>query len=192
MTYSFTDEDKIMSPNTYFYTEFNGQEFLDEYFANRELIIELSKEALEPLFVISDTQIKESLIQTSVFLEKTYLSLQSHHHSPNAEVFSEVDMILKKFEVSKRIYDFYLPKFKKSDESDFRTFHNYLHFARILSVSYGITKKLNYLNGMLKVIDSLISVFNELSEKEKKNLAWLAEKELNHIRELTINLGIEE
>ena len=74
MTYSFTDEDKIMSPNTYFYTEFNGQEFLDEYFANRELIIELSKEALEPLFVISDTQIKESLIQTSVFLEKTYLS----------------------------------------------------------------------------------------------------------------------
>ena len=114
------------------------------------------------------------------------------HSSPNAKVFSEVDMILKKFEVSKRIYDFYLPKFKKSDESDFRTFHNYLHFARILSVSYGITKKLNYLNGMLKVIDSLISVFNELSEKEKKNLAWLAEKELNHIRELTINLGIEE
>ena len=57
MTYSFTDEDKIMSPNTYFYTEFKGQEFLDEYFANRELIIELSKEALEPLFVISDTQI---------------------------------------------------------------------------------------------------------------------------------------
>ena len=45
---------------------------------------------------------------------------------------------------------------------------------------------------MLKVIDSLISVFNELSEKEKKNLAWLAEKELNHLRELTINLGIEE
>ena len=112
MTYSFTDEDKIMSPNTYFYTEFKGQEFLDEYFANRELIIELSKEALEPLFVISDTQIKESLIQTSVFLEKTYLSLQSHHHSPNAKVFSEVDMILKKFEVSKRIYDFYLPKYK--------------------------------------------------------------------------------
>ncbi len=190
MTYPYTDGDKIISPNTYFYTEYNGQKFLEAYLENREMIIALIKEAVEPLFGNNDIKIKESFIQTSVFLEKMNVSLQSHNHSTKTEIFSDIDMILKKFEVSKKIYDFYLPEFKTSVDSDFKTLNNYLQFASILSRSYEITNKLNYLNGMLKVIDTLISVFNELSELEKKNLKWLILMELDHISKLNEKLGI--
>ena len=123
-------------------------------------------------------------------LGKIYTSLQSENHSSSTDIFSDIDLILKKFEVSKRIYDFYLPEFKKSDDSDFKNLNNYLQLASILSRSYEIKNKLNYLNGMLKVNDTLISVFYELSGLEKKNLAWLIRMELNHVSKLASKLGI--
>ena len=43
---------------------------------------------------------------------------------------------------------------------------------------------------MLKVIDTLISVFNEMSELEKKNLAWLIRMEIDHVGKLTSKLRI--
>ena len=190
MSYSYTDGDKIASPNTYFYTEYNGQEFLNSYFGNRKSILRKMKDAVEPTFSENDTETDQSLIQTSIYLDYLYTSLQSQNHSRNADIFAEINLILKKFEVSKRIYDFYLPEFKKSDESDFKNLNNYLKLASVLSRSYEITKKLNYLNGMLKVIDTLISVFNEMSELEKKNLAWLIRMEIDHVGKLTSKLRI--
>ena len=190
MSYSYTDGDKIASPNTYFYTEYNGQEFLNSYFGNRKSILRKMKDAVEPTFSENDTETDQSLIQTSIYLDYLYTSLQSQNHSRNADIFAEINLILKKFEVSKRIYDFYLPEFKKSDDSDFKNLNNYLKLASVLSRSYEITKKLNYLNGMLKVIDTLISVFNEMSELEKKNLAWLIRMEIDHVGKLTSKLRI--
>ena len=190
MSYSYTDGDKIASPNTYFYTEYNGQEFLNSYFGNRKSILRKMKDAVEPTFSENDIETDQSLIQTSIYLDYLYTSLQSQNHSRNADIFAEINLILKKFEVSKRIYDFYLPEFKKSDDSDFKNLNNYLKLASVLSRSYEITKKLNYLNGMLKVIDTLISVFNEMSELEKKNLAWLIRMEIDHVGKLTSKLRI--
>ncbi len=190
MSYSYTDGDKIASPNTYFYTEYNGQEFLNSYFGNRKSILRKTKDAVEPTFSENVTETDQSLIQTSIYLDYLYTSLQSQNHSRNADIFAEINLILKKFEVSKRIYDFYLPEFKKSDDSDFKNLNNYLKLASVLSRSYEITKKLNYLNGMLKVIDTLISVFNEMSELEKKNLAWLIRLEIDHVGKLTSKLRI--
>lgn len=190
MSYSYTDGDKIASPNTYFYTEYNGQEFLNSYFGNRKSILRKTKDAVEPMFSKNDIETDQSLIHTSIYLDYLYTSLQSQNHSRNADIFAEINLILKKFEVSKRIYDFYLPEFKKSDESDFKNLNNYLKLASVLSRSYEITKKLNYLNGMLKVIDTLISVFNEMSELEKKNLAWLIRMEIDHVGKLTSKLRI--
>jgi len=190
MSYSYTDGDKIASPNTYFYTEYNGQEFLNSYFEDRKTILRKTKDAVEPSFSENDIETNESLIQTSVYLGYLYTSLQSQNHSRNTDIFAEINLILKKFEVSKRIYDFYLPELKKSDDSDFKNLNNYIKLALVLSRSYEITKKLNYLNGMLKVIDTLISVFNEMSELEKKNLAWLIRMEIDHIGKLTSKLRI--
>ena len=190
MSYSYTDGDKIASPNTYFYTEYNGQEFLNSYFGNRKSILRKMKDAVEPTFSENDIETDQSLIQTSIYLDYLYTSLQSQNHSRNADIFAEINLILKKFEVSKRIYDFYLPEFKKSDDSDFKNLNNYLKLASVLSRSYEITNKLNYLNGMLKVIDTLISVFNEMSELEKKNLAWLIRLEIDHVGKLTSKLRI--
>ena len=190
MSYSYTDGDKIASPNTYFYTEYNGQEFLNSYFGNRKSILRKMKDAVEPTFSENDIETDQSLIQTSIYLDYLYTSLQSQNHSRNVDIFAEINLILKKFEVSKRIYDFYLPEFKKSDDSDFKNLNNYLKLASVLSRSYEITKKLNYLNGMLKVIDTLISVFNEMSELEKKNLAWLIRMEIDHVGKLTSKLRI--
>ena len=190
MSYSYTDGDKIASPNTYFYTEYNGQEFLNSYFGNRKSILRKMKDEVEPSFSENDIETDQSLIQTSIYLDYLYTSLQSQNHSRNADIFAEINLILKKFEVSKRIYDFYLPEFKKSDDSDFKNLNNYLKLASVLSRSYEITKKLNYLNGMLKVIDTLISVFNEMSELEKKNLAWLIRMEIDHVGKLTSKLRI--
>ncbi len=190
MSYSYTDGDKIASPNTYFYTEYNGQEFLNSYFGNRKSILRKTKDAVEPMFSENDIETDQSLIRTSIYLDYLYTSLQSQNHSRNADIFAEINLILKKFEVSKRIYDFYLPEFKKSDDSDFKNLNNYLKLASVLSRSYEITNKLNYLNGMLKVIDTLISVFNEMSELEKKNLAWLIRLEIDHVGKLTSKLRI--
>ena len=49
---------------------------------------------------------------------------------------------------------------------------------------------LSYLNGLLKLTDSIISVSDDLSKTEMKNLSWLIKEEIGHIESLHKKLQI--
>ena len=51
-------------------------------------------DAVEPTFSENDIE-HQSLIQTSIYLDYLYTSLQSQNHSRNADIFAEINPILK-------------------------------------------------------------------------------------------------
>ena len=185
MKYSYAQGNKISKPNTYFYTQFQGSEFIDLFYENRKNIINLISEAEEPIINVEKKQdIQSDIIQTSAFLKSFQHECKANLQDADKIDFSGIDLLLKKFEVSKKIYDSYHEGLNNRPESSFSIFSHYINFALILNYSYCITKKLNYLNGMLKIIDTLISIFDELSKKEKQNLSWLILREIEHIQSL--------
>jgi hypothetical protein len=67
-----------------------------------------------------------------------------------------LDRLVQRFEVTKRLYDGYLPGFRKGQGSH-ETVGLYAHFALCLAGAYASTGQLNDLSCLLKVCDLLVS-----------------------------------
>ena len=106
--------------------------------------------------------------------------------------YKKIDFLLKKFEISKKIYNVYDLEWRPTDQSNAFSFKLYIGFALILDTSYKNTRKLNYLNALLKLIDSLVSVYEDLDILEKRNLTWLILEEVKHINELKNKLVVSQ
>ena len=63
---------------------------------------------------------------------------------------------MKRFEVTKKIYNNYSTRFVKKS-NNYSRLENYLEFGLILIKYYSIKKKKNYLNALLKLNDLLLS-----------------------------------
>jgi hypothetical protein len=191
MTYGYSNGDKISVPNTYFYTEYQGSEFIESFYENRRMILKLGQKAEKPNFCLDKNKIlKPQNIQTSVLLYDLYSELIDREYETQKIDFSIIDLMLRKFEVSKKIYDSYQYDLTNILSANFRTYILYINFASILNKSYLWTMNLSYLNGLLKLTDSIISVSDDLSKTEMKNLSWLIKEEIGHIESLHKKLQI--
>lgn len=191
MVYKYSKIDRIENPNTYFYTQFQGANFLQAFQGSRSKILDLGIKPFEVEFgSINPENCQPEFIETSVILGQMYRKLKKDNNDSRVTGFEDIDLMLRKFEVSKMIYESYSKGFKNKPGSNPRVFLNYVKFASILHYAYLSTKKLNYLNGILKILDTLISVFIELSDEEKCNLCWLIERENDHIESLQAQLGV--
>lgn len=71
-------------------------------------------------------------------------------------------LLLKRFEVTKRIYLRYKPDLRPVDSSEFRDLSLYLRWAEILGLAYEKFGHLFYLNAFIKVLDTLVSVKDDI------------------------------
>ena len=82
--------------------------------------------------------------------------------------------LIKSFEVRKKIYSNYYPNFKPVDDNDYKHLENYLIFACFMGVYYLVTDNLKYLNTLIKLNDTLLSLFNRLGLPEQKALLMIS------------------
>ena len=68
---------------------------------------------MEPTFSENDIETDQSLIQTSIYLDYLYTSLQSQNHSRNADIFAEINLILKNLKFQKEFMIFIYQNSKK-------------------------------------------------------------------------------
>lgn len=193
------------------YSEYNGSEFLEQYFENRIILLQrlfmtreekfsgldqnIFNEANKILLNSknSDLKIPDNLLPPSISevlpLNKTNLP-QSFPNTHKIETKKLLDSLLyafindenpikeiwlsrliQRFEVTKKLKEYYLPGFRKSDGS-YNKIHLYQLFSVILAIAHSQSGKLQYLSTLLKVNDLILSLPVNMFDSKDSVPSW--------------------
>jgi len=188
--YNFDKDNRLENRNTYFYVPFHGREFLDQWRASRAEVLSQSELPGNSFDSDGAVSVGEPPYRTELLLCSLHSSL-SKPGDENYKALSIIDKLLLRFEVTKRIYTEYDQDYRAYNRDSYYKLSLYLMFGELLVKALENTKKLTYLNGLLKLLDSLISIKQSLSEKEIQRLAWLCEQERIHVENVMSTVGIK-
>lgn len=196
--YPYAEGDLLTERNTYFYTPYEGRKFIEAWKKSRGSIAEtIDKKVCPPLgeelISLEDISKKTTdgdLIEASVWLDSLYVPLANKGAEIWQDIAVYVDILVKRFEITKRIHRAYVKDFRAYDKDAYRDLSLYVRAAEIFEAAYELSKGLPYLNVLLKCLDTLCAFSNDLNEPERGRLARLIDLEKKHITELAESRGI--
>lgn len=174
--YPYATGDLIETPNTYFYSEYHGQDFIAAWRQSRDAVLAKSAEAVPPAPAKS---VDPSSRRSADLLERALAG--------NASLR---DAFIKKFEIHKRVHDGYDDGFRALDKSARRSLPLYLRAADLFQAVYEDGRALRHLNVYLKCLDTLCAEAGSLSPELSARLAWHLEREASYIDALMGERGI--
>lgn len=121
-----------------------------------------AKKALLPKFPNNETLDTEALLDT---LLNHFLDARIKSNS-ESDAILWVDRLSQRFEVRKKLFDYYLPGFRKCDGSD-DNINLYTKFSLLLALAYAAKSKLNHLSTLLKVNDLMLSLPNHVHNENE-------------------------
>ena len=96
-----------------------------------------------------------------------------------------VSNLIEAIEVRKRLYNEYIDNsIKPSENSKYSNYTNYILLAAICIMFYEHTESLKYLNTLLKLDDTILSLYNVISEDDKNIFGYILRNENVYIKEL--------
>jgi len=184
--YKYNQGDLLKYPQKYNFTEFNNWDFLNAFKKSRNNFLkhsDVTSNLFENLFelIIPNTDIDYNLgdkIDTEQYLKIILIQISQK----NFFNYNSIDTYLKKFELSKKLFEKYNKKFIPISEN-YLNLINYIILSLICLLCYKQEKNLKYLNTALKLNDTLT---NQISEHHEYSiyLEYLVKIELNFINEL--------
>lgn len=181
MDYKYITKNNLENKQNYMYSDYNGKDFLYAYIETREKFINIKYNCL---YKDLNKYCKQELGDTFSELAQLLINIENNDKDIN-EVCIIIDKYVKSFEVKKLLFSQYLQGTMKSvDGAEYTIYDNYIIFALILIKLYGKTKRLKYLNCVLKVDDTLLSINEILNMQQKYYLNVILNKELEIINNL--------
>ncbi len=190
MEYSFSKGNLLESPQKYQKKKFYELDFLNAYKISRlEKISSLDSTSFSLSNFIDSltTNFQEDVdFLLSDFLNHTLIL---SNDSLNSDLVKKnIDSILKKFEVIKKIFTKYNSNFKEMT-SDHSFLRNYLLLSLLCSIQYENSLSLKYLNSYLKINDTIYS--QKINSKDDEILfKYVLEKEVDFITKLCNKKGV--
>lgn len=169
MPYKYITDNNLYEKQNYRYSEFGGTEFLADYVNSR-------KKYLNSVYP-RDIAVTEYHCATGQKLLGILDKLKSGR--VERDTIDLVNSYTKSFEVRKRIYTNYDNNFRPSGEAGFEDYDSYLLFAECLLLAYRQTDCLKYFNCLLKIDDTLLSVWEKLQEYQKDYMSYILRQELD-------------
>jgi len=130
--YPYSSENLLEKPQKYQMSPFEGKDFLSSYLNSRKKIIQILEKNKKNSYDEILDQFKKFIdinfesFSEVVFLEKFLSFLIYNLLEMNKDKTNEyVDLLLKKFEIKKRLYSTYNPEFKEITD-DYKNLHNYI------------------------------------------------------------------
>lgn len=183
--YPYISDNNLYEKQSYMYSDYFGMMFLKEYLDSRNHFIKndcnLGKDSLEE-FETGGNPVRRELLAFSMKMKSGIF---------NCEIKSSVDRYTKSFEVRKRLYIDYEDNMRPKADADFKDYDSYLVFANVLLQIYGYTNCLKYLNCLLKLDDTLLSIQKQLSDQQRGHLSRILNQELTCFYQLAENIGID-
>jgi len=174
LIYKYIDINTPKAKINYSYSKYGGELFLSSYFNLRKDVIFDERKAWAPILNINST------VTSELMFNKWINDLQKNFQFDR----KELNLLLKRFEVTKKVFENYDQNYRPVDKLKFLNLRLYVLFSFILSLTYKKYGNLQYLNSLLKVNDINISNINKLDE-ETKNILYLSIKyEITFVKEL--------
>lgn len=174
LTYKYLDSNTPKEKINYSYSKYDGELFMTAYLDSRKKVMPpvLSEDALS---INVDTSIQTEL------LFNDWIQNCIDGKSINKE---DLNLLIKRFEVTKKLFDDYDVNFRPIDKTKFNSFRLYVLFAYILSLSYSRNNHLQYLNALLKINDINISNIDSIDLESKQILFRCIKSEMTFVSEL--------
>ena len=177
--YLFDKIDRFIEPNTYFYSEFFGEELILAWTESRMSIINKGFKH-SAIGEESSAYISDLFFPTDTSTLLTYLTQNQLRGDADFKP-NLLELLIKRFEVTKKIYTAYDQNLRPINKENFREVSLYVDFAALLCVACDRRLDLVYLNSLLKVMDILASITDRLDPATLAKVRWLAEKELQFV-----------
>ena len=176
MGYQYITEDNLENKQKYNYSKYAGEEFINDYVKSRKYVIEAMNIVSESHVTYTELkQIQGCLLNNKEIDLDTKILL---------------DAYVKSFEVRKRLYSAYDDSWRPLCE-EYRDYYCYIIFAQVLESAYELNHNLKYLNCMLKLDDTLISLISHMPNSCNMELKKILEKELELFSKIKSN-GLEK
>lgn len=198
-------------PLTYQYSKFLGYGFIKEYIKIRSEAIDWSKYGYKynPIhqkdnisfylksfnFERYDIKylLKRVYIENSTKEKLKLILFILHRYSKPKVVYKKIynwlSMFIKKYEVSKKIYVEYNPRWEKKS-ADYKIIENYVLLALNLAIFYNNSKNLKFLNTLLKLNDILCGIKEDIPENYRPLFCLALYLELDAIKHLASKKGL--
>ena len=168
--YIYTEKNLLNFPNTYQYSKYQGKDFFELYKKNRKTNLNFLKKRLEKLTTKKKSNFE--LNKDSKYKNNKELNLKNYliylFNLNNDELKNQkktLEVLIKRFEVSKKLFITYDLKNIKKQSSKFDDLIIYPLFSLVLQKCYinaNNQQKLVFLNTILKVNDIISSVKSDL------------------------------
>ena len=174
-SYIYTKKNLLNFPNTYQYSKYQGKDFFESYKKNRQTNLDFLKIRLEKLnskrndnFELNNNDDYKN--DKELNLKKYLIYLCNLDNSELKNQKETIEILIKRFEVSKKLFATYDLKNIKKLSSKFNELLIYPLFSLVLQKCYNNAnnhKKLVFLNTILKVNDIISSIASELIFSEE-------------------------
>ena len=181
--YSYSDENRFEHPNTYMYTPFGGTEFLTAYFSNRATAITTLQERE------SDESLSAAVVPDCLTHRELQEIQEQLQQGEQGDALAKLEHYIRRFEVAKRLRN----EYPVTDLSDRAPIQTHILFYNLLIVAYARHNDIRYINVMLKVSDTLISVLGSVSSADSIGLlSSLFEQEMEIVEALMEKLEVSK
>lgn len=183
--YKYVTADNLETPQTYMYTTYEGAAFLQNYRSSRETFLRAyaqdRRTDFEMLSQGLDTWLAKKIRCAAETLRTGTLQ---------GEGKDALEFLVKVFELRKRLYAEYPERYRPNEGSGYREARHYLLLGGLLVRAHALTGNLKYLNTLLKLDDTLLSLSEKLDRVQKGYAAELLARELEATTALAERQGL--
>lgn len=180
VSYDYASGDLLEDRNTYFYSRFQGREFLSAWRRRRDAVLEERSD-------LFGEDKHAAMTPTDQLLET--ISRELSVRGTNADTMRMLERLLQRFEVTKRLHGEYSASWRPTDPQDYRVMERYVLFAEVLDLAYSLSAALPCLNALLKCMDTLTALHARLDANQKRRLRELIVREKKHIEQLELKIA---
>lgn len=189
LPYTLAQGDLLEQPAKYSFSAFGGAPFLAGW---REHRAQLALAVAAP-YAVSEDSWDQAADRAQAPIDGLLAGLhaQMQEADKHAEALAVLARLLQRFEVTKRLHASYNTHWRPEDLASFYGTERYLRFAELLEAAHVVTGKLQWLNGLLKCIDTLSSMVGLLDVPQRARMQRLVSRELAHIARLAQRVGMQ-
>ncbi|SNY98597.1 formyltransferase family protein [Halomonas sp. hl-4] len=191
MLYPYSNGDNLKNRHDYAYSPYHGERFLEAWIEARKALLKDTIPLEEVPMPVDSSYPSGSDVHTAHLLEALFYQLTESDEPQTYNFQHWLNWIIKRFEVSKRLHVRYALSGKRTKPlGTFRNLSLYVRFAEILVLAYSEKNKVPALNALIKCLDTLYSVTENLTAEQKQRVARVATKEQEFVLRLRSRLEV--
>ncbi len=189
--YYYDKGDPLEQRHSYTYVPYRGRSFLVVWLESRFAVWRQLPPSIDPPpAAISESPKPGNAFDLHNVIEPVFATLSTDDLDGQDRYW--LDWLIRRFEISKRLHGRYNATGQPVDSGDYRDLERYVRLAELMVIAFARNRYLPALNVLLKCLDTLSVLWQELTPKQKGRLARLIEQENRSVQQLCELAGNNE